>query len=314
MKDGCSSFLCCLLKFKMQVINSENIKSHTGSFLVSMAQDGSRVTRTWAVSGTSHLTSCPPILSLLPLRGALHNSLPAHHGISFTPQTRLREAEDHLRETEGIITLWFFSSDPQKASQASLSSARKKSLLPSLCTRWEVIEDLNSVGAEESFCQHWINTQLPCQQETTPQSQHPQTAQHFLLGLRSQLPLGLQAIVEYGGSSPFSLSCIAIYRSKSVSLTFQSVKYCLMHNQSFSALLEVSRCLKSTSQEEHRMNTQPERAAIALRVHQCPHTKRRVLLPSSQVPKPVILVILFDPSASGMSSNSLMCCKGCNTH
>lgn len=131
-KDGYSLFLCCLLKFKMQVTNSENIKAILAASLFQQHRMG--VTQTRAMSDTSHLTSCPPILSPLPLRGALHSSLPAHHGISFTPQTRLRGAENHLRETEGIIRLCFFPSDPRKASQASLSSARKKSLLPLLCT------------------------------------------------------------------------------------------------------------------------------------------------------------------------------------
>lgn len=115
-----------------------------------------------------------------------------------------------------------------------------------------------------------------------PHSQHPQSAQHFMLKLRCQLPFGLQAVMEYGRSSPFSPSSIAIYRLKSVSLMFCSVKSCSMHNQSFSALLEVPRCSKSTPKVEQRVNAQPESAAVALHVWQCPYMKRRVLLPSSR--------------------------------
>lgn len=146
----------------------------------------------------------------------------------LTVVSRLLPKQDYvklritLEKQKALSGCFFFFPLILKISQASLSSARKKGLLPSLCTHWEVIEDWTSVGAEEGFCQHWINTQLPCQQETTPRSQHPQSAQHFLLGLTSQLPLGLQAIMEHSSSSPFSLSCIAIYRSKPVS--FQSVK------------------------------------------------------------------------------------------
>lgn len=98
-KAGCSLFLYCLLKYKSQTINSENIV-YSGSSLVSVSQDGNRVTRARCVTGNSRLTSCPPILSLL--RSS------ADHGTSFPHQTRLQEAEVHLREAEGISKLCFF--------------------------------------------------------------------------------------------------------------------------------------------------------------------------------------------------------------
>lgn len=55
-----------------------------------------------------------------------------------------------------------------------------------------------------------------------------------------------------------------------------------MHNQSFSALLEVPRSFKSVPKVEHGVNALPESAAVALHVWQCPYMKRMVLLPYSK--------------------------------
>lgn len=293
----------------MQVINSEDIKS---ILVVSLFQRHRMemeslghgqwvVPPIWHPAHPSSPTSHSKELGTTPCQLTMvSRSLPKQDYV------KLRISLEKQKALSGCVC---FSSDLWKALQASLSSARKKSLLPSLCTHGKVIEDWTSVGAEESFCQHWINIQLPCQQESTPQNQHPQSAQYFLLGLGSQLPLGLQAIMEHSSSSSYSLSCIAIYRSKSVSLMFQSMKYSSMHNQSCSALLKVPKCFKSASWVEHWANIQPERAVVARRVWQSPRVKRCVLLPSRQV----LEKVLFDPSATGMSSGRLMCCKDCNT-
>lgn len=88
------------------------------------------------------------------------------------------------------------------------------------------------------------------------------------------------------------------------------MKYCSVHNQTFSVLLEVSRGFKSAPQVKPWADAQPEMAAVVLCMWQCPHTKRSVLLPSSQVPKKA----LSHPSASKMSSGSLVCCKYCNAN
>lgn len=76
--------------------------------------------------------------------------------------------------------------------------------------------------------------------------------------------------MEYGCSSHISPGCISIYRLKSESLTFHSVKSCSMHNQSFSALLEVPRGFKSTPKVEQRVNAQPESctACVAVSLHE----------------------------------------------
>lgn len=170
MKDAYSSFLCCLLKFKSHKF--WKYKINTGSFLVPVAQDGSKVTRTWAVRGTSHLTSCPPILSLLPLRGAPHNSLPAHRGILLTPQTRLREAEDHLRETEGIIRLCYLFLWSSKSLTGFLVINWEENLSAVLMYSLRGDRRFNFSGCRGKLLPALINIRLPCQQETTPQSTH----------------------------------------------------------------------------------------------------------------------------------------------
>lgn len=76
--------------------------------------------------------------------------------------------------------------------------------------------------------------------------------------------------MEYAHSSPFSPGCISIYRLKSESLTFHSTKSCSMHNQSFSALVEVTRGFKSTPKVEHRVYAQPESCTtcVAVSLHE----------------------------------------------
>lgn len=63
---------------------------------------------------------------------------------------------------------------------------------------------------------------------------------------------------------------------------FRSMKSCSMHNQSFSALLEVPGGFKLVPKVEFGVNALPESAAVALHVWQCPYMKRMVLLPSSK--------------------------------
>lgn len=82
------------------------------------------------------------------------------------------------------------------------------------------------------------------------------------------------------------------YRSN-LYLMSQSMEYCSVHNQTVSVSLEVSRGFKSAPQVKLWADTQPEMAAAVLCVWQCPHTKRSVLLPSSQVPKKPFLILLL---------------------
>lgn len=66
-----------------------------------------------------------------------------------------------------------------------------------------------------------------------------------------------------------------------------------MYNQTFSALLEVPGGFKIASQVKLWADIQPEMAAVVLCVWQCPHTKRSILLPPSQVPRKPFLILLF---------------------